>query len=86
MGFVTKHVLWQVTDAADEVVESIDRDELAKYFSLKCDAEDDAAEVSIEFLAVFSHFPIKKKIFTSYFNNTLEQEIYTVYHFNTVYS
>nr|GMC93031.1 tripeptidyl-peptidase 2 isoform X2 [Ipomoea batatas] len=34
----------QVTDAADEVVESIDRDELAKYFSLKCDAEDDAAE------------------------------------------
>ncbi|XP_031094573.1 tripeptidyl-peptidase 2 isoform X2 [Ipomoea triloba] len=34
----------EVTDAADEVVESIDRDELAKYFSLKCDAEDDAAE------------------------------------------
>ncbi|XVF50835.1 hypothetical protein PTKIN_Ptkin04bG0135800 [Pterospermum kingtungense] len=34
----------EVIDAADEVIESIDRDELAKFFSLKSDPEDEDAE------------------------------------------
>lgn len=38
-------VILQVIDAANEVVGSIDRDELAKYFSLKSDPEDEEAEV-----------------------------------------
>ena len=38
-------VILPVIDAANEVVCSIDRDELAKYFSLKSDPEDGEAEV-----------------------------------------
>ncbi|RAL51416.1 hypothetical protein DM860_010918 [Cuscuta australis] len=34
----------EIIAAADEVVESIDRDELARHFSIKTDAEDEAAE------------------------------------------
>ncbi|KAK9121596.1 hypothetical protein Syun_019213 [Stephania yunnanensis] len=34
----------QVIHAANEVIDSIDKDELAKYFSLKSDPEDDEAE------------------------------------------
>ncbi|OVA01192.1 Peptidase S8/S53 domain [Macleaya cordata] len=34
----------EVIDAANEVVDSIDKDELAKYFSVKSDPEDDEAE------------------------------------------
>lgn len=35
----------QVIDAANEVVDSIDRDELARYFALKNDPEDEDVEV-----------------------------------------
>lgn len=38
-------VALQVIDAANEVVDSIDRDELAKFFSLRTDPEDEEAEV-----------------------------------------
>lgn len=34
----------EVIDAANEVIDSIDRDELAKFFSLKSDPEDEEAE------------------------------------------
>ncbi|GFY84209.1 tripeptidyl peptidase ii [Actinidia rufa] len=34
----------QIIDAADEVVDSVDTDELMKYFSLKNDPEDEGAE------------------------------------------
>lgn len=37
----------QIVGAADEVIGSIDTDELAKYFSLKSDPDDEGAEVSI---------------------------------------
>lgn len=37
----------QVIDAANEVIDSIDQDELAKYFSQKSDPEDEEAEVWI---------------------------------------
>lgn len=75
MAFLTKHVLWQVTGAADEVVESIDSDELAKFFALKCDAEDEAAEVSTLIFWLFTH------------THTLEQEMLeTVFHFDSLYS
>lgn len=36
----------QVVGAADEVIESVDTDELAKCLSLKTDPEDEGAEVS----------------------------------------
>jgi len=39
-------VLWQVIGAADEVIDSIDRDELAKYLSQKSVPEDEGEEVS----------------------------------------
>lgn len=42
----------QVVDAANDVIDSIDRDELAKYFSLKRDPEDDEAEV-----CTYAHSP-----------------------------
>ncbi|KAL7003416.1 tripeptidyl-peptidase II Tpp2 [Sarracenia purpurea var. burkii] len=38
------HHFEEIIDAADEVVDSIDRDELAKYFSLRSDPEDESAE------------------------------------------
>ncbi|WRX16951.1 Peptidase S8/S53 domain - like 10 [Theobroma cacao] len=38
------HHYEEVIDAANEVVDSIDRDELAKFFSLKSDPEDEEAE------------------------------------------
>lgn len=34
----------EVIDAANEVIDSIDRDELAKFLSLKSDPEDEEAE------------------------------------------
>lgn len=37
----------QVISAANEVVDSIDRDELAKYFGIKSEPEDEEAEVCI---------------------------------------
>lgn len=37
----------QVIDAANDVIDSIDREELAKFFALKNDPEDDDAEVLI---------------------------------------
>lgn len=38
------HHYEKIIDAADEVVNSIDRDELARYFSLKSDSDDEGAE------------------------------------------
>lgn len=38
------HRYEEIIDAADEVVGSIDRDELAKYFALKSDPEEEGAE------------------------------------------
>lgn len=37
----------QIIAAANEVIESIDAEELARYLSLKSDPEDEGAEVSI---------------------------------------
>lgn len=37
----------QIIGAADELINSIDIDELAKYFSVKSDPDDDGAEVNI---------------------------------------
>lgn len=37
----------QIIDAADEVADSVDKDELAKYFSVKSDPEDEGGEVCI---------------------------------------
>lgn len=39
-------LLLQVVNAADEIINSVNREELAKYFSQKSDPEDDSAEVS----------------------------------------
>lgn len=38
------HHYEEIIDAADEVVDSVDKDELAKYFSVKNDPEDEEAE------------------------------------------
>lgn len=43
----------QVIDAANEVIDSIDQDELAKYFSQKSDPEDEEAEVWINVFFFF---------------------------------
>lgn len=37
----------QIIAAANEVIESIDTEQLAKYLSLRSDPEDDGAEVSL---------------------------------------
>lgn len=37
----------QIIDAADEVVDSVDKDEITKYFSVKSDPEDEGGEVCI---------------------------------------
>lgn len=42
----------QIIDAANEVIDSIDREELAKYFALKNDAEDEEAEVLYPVLVI----------------------------------
>lgn len=44
--FFIIHLLLQVVNAADEIINSVNREELAKYFSQKSDPEDDSAEVS----------------------------------------
>lgn len=51
----------QVIEAADEVIDSIDMDELAKFFAFKSDPEDEEAEVcfrdstlSVFFFAIIS--------------------------------
>ncbi|TKY51308.1 Tripeptidyl-peptidase 2 [Spatholobus suberectus] len=45
----------EVIDAANEVIESIDREELVKYFALKNDPEDEEAEVLIHVPYAFSY-------------------------------
>lgn len=45
LSYTSISVALQVIDAANEVVDSIDRDELAKFFSLRSDPEDEEAEV-----------------------------------------
>lgn len=37
----------QIIEAANEVIDSIDKEELAKFFALKSDPEDEEAEVCI---------------------------------------
>ena len=44
------YAVLQVIDAADEIVKSIDREDLAKFLSLKSDPEDEEAEVDICFV------------------------------------
>ena len=45
---------YQIIAAADEVDESIDRDELAKFLSINCDAEKEEFEVIALFLIYLS--------------------------------
>lgn len=45
----------QIIDAANEVIDSIDREELAKFFALKNDPEEEEAEVLIPFPCAFSY-------------------------------
>lgn len=45
--FVTDGYTLQIIDAANEVIDSIDREELAKFFALKNDPDDEEAEVSL---------------------------------------
>lgn len=47
----------QVIDAANEVIDSIDRDELAKFFSLKSDPDDEEAEVLLRLPVCLSPYP-----------------------------
>lgn len=46
---LTLHVviIVQIITSAEEVIDSIDRDELARYFSLKSDPDDEGAEVGL---------------------------------------
>lgn len=52
----------QIISAVDEVVASIDRDELAKYCALRSDPEDEATEVSVHLLVflLLLHFQLKR--------------------------
>jgi hypothetical protein len=45
----------QILDAANEVIDSIDREELAKIFALKNDPDDEEAEVLISFSCAFKY-------------------------------
>ena len=45
----------QVIDAANEVIDSIDREELAKFLALKHDQEDEEAQVLILVPSTFSY-------------------------------
>ena len=45
---------YQIIAAADEVVESIDRDELAKFLSINCDPEEEEFKVIALFLIYLS--------------------------------
>jgi hypothetical protein len=45
----------QILNAANEVIDSIDREELAKNFALKNDPDDEEAEVLISFSCAFSY-------------------------------
>lgn len=47
---LTMHVLMivQIVTAAEEVIDSINKDELARYFSLKSDPDDEGAEVGLQ--------------------------------------
>jgi len=45
----------QVIDAANEVIDNIDKDELAKYFSMKSESEDEDAAVCIYFISYRFH-------------------------------
>lgn len=56
--------LLQIIDAADEVVDSVDKDELAKYFSVKNDPEDEGAEVRIYVASCFSQSKASRKPIT----------------------
>ena len=44
----------QIIEAADEVVDSVDTDELMKYFAFKNDPEDEGAEVCIYVACCYS--------------------------------
>lgn len=46
----------QIISVADEVIASIDRDELAKYFALRSDPEDEATEVSVHLFVFFTSY------------------------------
>lgn len=50
------HATLQIIEAADEVINSIDRDELAKFLALKNDPEDEEAEVLSFLLLLFTNF------------------------------
>lgn len=50
--------LMQIVAAANEVIGSIDTEQLAKYLSLKSDPEDEGAEVSINMLPDFIYFSV----------------------------
>lgn len=55
-----KPLHFQIIAAADEVVESIDRDELARFLSIKGDPEEEEFEVLVRFLICFWLFQAKK--------------------------
>lgn len=55
--------LSQIINAANEVIDSIDKEELAKYFSVKFDPEEDEAEVDT--LSLLYH--ITSSWFRTYF-------------------
>lgn len=57
----------QIISAADEVVASIDRDELARYCALRSDPEDEATEVSVHLLVFLPllQFQLKKSSYRS---------------------
>jgi hypothetical protein len=48
---LTKEISFQVIAAADELIDSIDKEELAKYLSLKPDPDDEEAQVDLFFLS-----------------------------------
>jgi predicted ATP-grasp superfamily ATP-dependent carboligase len=60
----------QVIDAANDVIESIDREELAKFFALKNDPEDDDAEVLI--LVPVHYFVFLLNVTATYISNKFE--------------
>lgn len=53
---ILEFIFLQIISAADEVVASIDRDELAKYFALRSDPEDEATEVSVHLFVFFTSY------------------------------
>lgn len=60
----------QVIGAANDVIDSIDREELAKFFALKNDPEDDDAEVLI--LVPVHYFVFLLHVTATYISNKFE--------------